>query len=739
MVVTDRIPDAGSVVPAGAATPAEAERPALPALEPILPLLVTATVLAGLVLALMVTPIGSGDYGQWLMTSRPFLGEAVPAYRDLGDVPPVVPFLLALIRAAVPDPLAALHVLSTILLLGLGASLYALGTVALASRWGGALTVVLGLLVTDRFTDLFAFGGLLQVAALAFGCGAFAATLRAARAPVASLGSWGLAVVALALAAMTHVGTGLIVVPIGLALAAIVALVALARARWDPDPVVARLLRPGLAFAAVGLYWLVVLVPDSADYVTNPASLAYRGPDRLWVDLFERWPTAMVIVVGAAGLTLATVRAVLGRRFDGLLLVAAWTVLTWSLLAWSVVSGSATDFPRFATPLVAPLLVGAAAALLWALHALADWLRNAGWRGPRWLVVSATVVLIVLVTAPLTIERHVRQSDFYELRDADGLRAASAWIDAEVPTGRAVLADVREGKWIEGLTGRPALFSQSVRYAFRPEEWQRSTDADALLRSTLTLTSGYVAAQFTGRVPLEAGDPEGVPNGLVVRANHGGEFVDLLRLGPSATTFDGGVSASSLFPMRSTPILDDRWASVRTVWGLRDVPGFAYTQTVTAFIEGTTLRLVQAAPGHVVTSDLMPASGVTIISADVHPDEARVCFTELGGSNPCLLLRTTDGEGRLSTTPDGGLRVTSGASGEIELLITAVTAGDASVGLGILEPAALVESYDVGAVLLHRPDPATDARVGRLEAIGFEEGPSFGTYRVLVRDSGAGS
>ena len=26
-------------------------------------------------------------------------------------------------------------------------------------------------------------------------------------------------------------------------------------------------------------------MPASADYVANPASIAYRGPDRLWVDL----------------------------------------------------------------------------------------------------------------------------------------------------------------------------------------------------------------------------------------------------------------------------------------------------------------------------------------------------------------------------------------------------------------------------------------------------------------------
>ncbi|MDQ4041408.1 MAG: hypothetical protein M3141_06620, partial [Actinomycetota bacterium] len=459
---------------------------ALPSLEPMLPLLVTAAVLTGMVLALAITPLGSGDYGQWLMTSRPFLGEPVPAYRDLGDVPPVVPFALSGVRTVVPDPIAALHVLAAILLLGLGAAFFVLGTLVLESRWGGALAVVVGLLVTDRFTDLFAFGGLLQVAALTFGCVAVAAIVRAAREPLAARGTWWLAAISLALAGLTHVGTGIIAVPIGLALAGVVALVALARAGWDHQPLVDRLRWPALALAAVGLYWLVILVPASGDYVSNPASLAYRGPDRLWADLFDRWPTAVVVVVGAAALALAAIRSLLLRRLDGLLLIAGWTALAWAVLGWSLVSGSATDFPRFATPLLAPLVVGAAAAALWGLRTFAASLRDVGWRGPSWVVIGAAVVLAVVIAAPLTIERHVRQAEFYELRDAEALRAASAWLDTELPAGASVLADVREGKWIEGLTGRPALFSQSVRYAFRSDEWQRSTDADALLRSTLT-------------------------------------------------------------------------------------------------------------------------------------------------------------------------------------------------------------------------------------------------------------
>jgi hypothetical protein len=731
MVVTDRTPDEGwrPVLRVD-----RWARPELPAFEPTLPLIVVAAVLAGLVFALAVTPIGSGDYGQWLMTSRAFLGESVPAYRAFSDVPPLVPAALSAIRAVVPDPLVALHALATLLLLGLGVSLFLLGTFALASRWGGALTIVIGLLVTDRFTDLFAFGGLLQIAALSFGCLSIAGLLRASRDPLHERGWWAASAGALALTAITHVGTGMIFVPIAGALATLVAVVTLVRADWDPDPLVRGILRPGLAFAVVGIYWLLVLVPASGDYVTNPASLAYRGPDRLWADLFDRWPTAVVIVVGAATLAIAALRSIKLRRLDALLLVAVWAGLVWGLLAWSLVSGSATDFPRFATPLVAPLLVGASAAVLWGLSAFAYLLINVGYRGPASAVIGAAVVLAVVIAAPLTIERHVRQSEFYELRNADALATASAWIEAELPEGTSVLADVREGKWIEGLSGYPALFTQPVRYAFRPGEWQRSIDADALMRSTLTLTSGYISAQYTRLIGSGA---DAVPTALRVRSNHGGEFVDLLRLQPSDVQIDS-VTAESLIPVRAVEMLTENQAGLRTVWALRNQPAFAFTQTVTAFEEGTTLRLEQTAPGHRISSELTPVPGMELVSLEVHPDEAMACFSELGETAPCVRIHAAHPDARLRATRDGGLLVESGVGSRIDILITALTAGDASVGLGILDPAQLVEDYHVGAALLFAADPAYRAREARLEALGFEVARTFGPYRVLIRDEDAG-
>jgi len=695
-----------------------------------LPVLIALAVLAGLVFALAVSPIGSGDYGQWLMTSRRFLGESVPSYRNLDNVPPVVPALLANIRVLAPDPMLALHLLITVLLLALGGALFVLGTVAIDRAWGGVLALVIGLLVTDRFVDLFAFGGLLQIAALTFGCIAIAAIVRAAIEPLRDRFWLTCAAGALALTAITHVGTATIMVPIGLALAGMVAFAAFAREDFEPRPVIKRLLGPGLAFAAVGGYWLLVLMPATADYVANPASIAYRGPDRLWADLFGRWPTAVVAIVGAGALGFASLRALLRRRMEPMLLIATWALLAWGLLGFSLLSGSATDFPRFATPLILPLVVGAAAAVLWALQRLASWFGANGERGPGGLVIGVAVVVTVLVAAPLTVERYVRQAEFYELRDADSLADATAWLQAELPAGASVLADVREGKWIEGLTGHSALFAQPVRYAFRASEWQRSADADALLRSTLTLTSGYISAQFTDRVGI---GPRAVPTGLVIRANHRGEFLDLLRIQP-ADVHIGSSTAASLLPVRSTKMVSEREAGLRTVWGMSGRPRFSFTQTTTVFEDGTTLRVAMSARARHLTTVFSPLPGTSLVSLDVQSTDAIACFAARAGSTPCLRFRATD-EGRLSSDGAGGIQVRSTDAGVIDVLITALTAGNASVGLGLLDPADVAADHDVLAAVLYKPDPAYQGRVARLATLGFREARSFGPYGVLLREA----
>jgi hypothetical protein len=708
--------------------------PSLATVERYAPALIASSVVAGLVLVLLVSPNGSGDYGQWLMTSRYYLGEAVPDYRVIPAVPPVVPMLLAAIRTAVGDPILALHLLVALLLAALGAAFYLVGTVVAGSRWVGAFSVVIGLLVTDRFMELFAFGGVLQIAAVALIMYSVAAFLMAGRNTARAHWWWVTGASSMGLAALTHAGTGVIALMVGVVVAAMVAF-GRRQLGW-------RTLMPDLAvlvlvLAAVGMYWIQVLQPASAEYVTNPGTLAYRGPDRLFAaHLFSQWPTALLVVFGALSLAAAGGWAIAHRRMDHSVVMVAWASVVWTFLLASVVVGVATDYPRFTTPLLAPLVISAAGGLVWLIRAGASLLGRRGRHIPAGAILAVVVLAISLPAIPMALGAYARQATFYEVRDAAALERAVAWVDQALGSGdQAVLADVREGKWLEGLSGRESLFSQPVRYAFRTIEWQRSADADALLRSTTTLTSGLVTAMYTDKVTSGQAD---LPMNLLFAANHGGEIVDLLRIQASDTVLrraGGGVmTADQLRPIRAAQTVTDLEASLTTVWARAGAPSdTAFAQGVTVYQNGATMRLAQSSPHARITTTLRPLPSERLTSVRIRGQQVWACFTQIGGKPPCLRMWAGPTGASWSRTVDGGLQVSSGTSGRLVVLITATTAGKRAIGLNLLDPASLVSKYDVGAVMLYRRTPAYEERLHRLEALGFSVAMSSGPYSVLLK------
>jgi hypothetical protein len=694
------------------------------------PLIVVVVVGAGLLLLILTTPTTSSDLGQWLMTSRYYLGEEVPAYRTISALPPLVPLLLAAIRSVIPDPFVALHVLNAVLLLGLGASFYVLGTVLLHSRWAGALSVVLALFATDRFLELFAFGGLLQVAAMtgmAFSVAAFA---RAARGPGIVSRWWWLGTAGVGIAALSHAATGLLAVAVGVVVAA---LAAIAQRHVGWRALVVALGPLALTVIAIAAYWALVLLPANADYIANPASLAYRGPDRLFSLLVGQWPSAALLVLGVVSLAIGAGRAWLSRRIDGYVVLLVWVAVTWGALIVSVVNATGTDYPRFATPMIAPIAVAAAAGALWLLNRLVSSITKALPRWPTNTVMAALIMASVVVTTPMVVARHGHEADYYDLRDATALTAAATWVDQRLGTKRrAVLSDVREGKWIEGLTGREALFSQPVRYAFRRTEWQRSVDADALMRSTVALTSGFIGVFFTDSVAQQG---RVAPAGIVLRANHGGEFLDLLRVRRADITIitdHGAVRGNALVPLREVESASQRQVSLSTVWTDRRGTQ-TLAQSVTIWRDGTSMRLSQYSPDNGIATVLRPA-GLPIVSVERRDQETTVCFTQFGVSHPCLRIWVSQTDASVRQLPDGGLRIETGRPDRLDIVVTALTAGDASVGLSLLHPEDLIAARDIGAALLYALDPAYPARAHRLETLGFQEEFAAGPYRVLMRE-----
>ena len=711
------------------------------------PLLAAAGLALVVGMMVLTTPIGSGDYGQWLMVSRAFGGETTPDYRTLAGVPPIVPLAIAWAQTWLGDPVLALRAVAFAIVLGLTGAFYAAGAALFGRRLTGLVAAILALLVTDRFLELFAFGGLPQAAAIAFLALAIAAFGRALRSPATERGWWAVGCAALFATCLSHVPTAAIGLP------ACVAVAALGAWPRGGEPAAARLraLIPlALGLAAIGAYWLVVIAPASIDFVANPASLSYRGPERA-IDLLADYPpTLMVIEIGAGTLAAWLVGLVVRRRLpdrrDGRLVLLAWLGAAWGAYGWSTLTGASTDFPRFVPLLLAPLVVAAAGGLTAAGAFLAR-------RAPRALTNERGLVAIglaIVVVAPFSIAKYQTEAQGYQLPDAESLAAAAAWTDGRLVSGASILAPVREAKWIEGLTGRSALFSGDVRYAFRPVEWARSLAANALLRGNLGLANESFVLTMTDGVASDHGQQ---PQSLLIAANHGGEYVDLLRIVPDSNRIVGeaGVTLASLPAL--TPAGFDHVSSTdlltaTTSWsGTRQGVAVTYGQTIS--LEGGStsftldLRADTSLPVTGIEAELRPPTGVAVVgfqpsahagAAGSTKESTDLTFARLGRSEPRLRL-SVEGGGTITSARSGGVLVAAPGP-HLTLRVTDLTAGGTSSTLRLLDPPALVAAYDVGAAILRR-DGAYDARRARLELLGFHVARAEGPYIVMVRTGAA--
>ncbi|MEX0626203.1 MAG: hypothetical protein WD402_06650 [Chloroflexota bacterium] len=695
------------------------------------PVLLLGSVLVGVALVLATTEIGSGDYGQWLMTARPYLGEAVPEYRAASAVPPVMPFLLGLTVRATGDPVLGVHLFAVLLLVALGLSAYAAGATFFGTRWAGLMALVGTLLLSDRFMELFAFGGLLQAGAIVLLWLGSAALLRAGRPGRWERAWWWAGSLCIGLAAVTHVGTATIIVPAGLVIGMLIAM----RAAPTSQQRLIRLAPLGVALVIAGAYWLLFLLPGGTEFARNPASLTYRGPSRLLDALTAYWPGVLMAGLGLVGMIVGLVAELRRRAIGRWTVLAAWMAVTGLVVMAAVRTGAATDYPRFATPLLAPLVIAAAGAAVLVIHEAGGWLATVLRRGTTagWSVSLA--VALVVASVPPAVIAFGTQANGYRLVDPGSLVQAVAWIDGNVPNGATVVAPVREGKWIEGLSGHPALFSSAVRYSFRPEEWRRSLAADAVLRSGGALANEFFFARFTDGVAAT-----GVPRTVVVGVNHGGEYLDLLKIAGEGTRL---LEADGLTTLATLPNLagegrsvsaDAVSASVTSSWTAErhGVP-VTFHQIVAVRNGSSTLEIRASAATSTPTGfelELTPGQ-LALTGLGMIDRAAELTFAVAGSSAPRVRVVVSGLSATLEPLPDGGLRVRS-AGGPIRLLITDLSGADSpTIGAQFLDPAQLISAYGVGAVLLVR-DPAFEDRRIRLEALGFHVVQTFGPYIVMA-------
>jgi hypothetical protein len=686
-------------------------------------------IVAALLLALIVLPaptLGGGDYGQWLMVARPFRGLDVPAYRDIGALPPLVPAVTALLWTVTGNPVVALDILNGGLLVGMVGAFAAVGYALYRHPVAAVVAPLVGLLVFDRFAELFAFGGILQLAADAASLAALAALI-AAEARRAR--AWHLQVVAVVLldvSAFSHVGTTESTVPVFLALTAVFGLRAIRRSGLRGA--IRGYGAPLLLAAPAAIYWLVVLLPANSTYFTNPATAAYRDAGSFVTGLFAYGPDAIVLAFGCLALAVGLASDVRARRFGPWTILAIWAAVAWAELGALVVVGTATDFPRFATALTPPLLLAVAGAIAVLLA------RVVAWRGSgAWPTVVVAAALVVSLVAPVAAQRDAGLSRYYGAPSAASLDSAVQALQSSLGqrTG-TVLTSVRAGKWLEGTTGLPSLFSQPTRFAVRPAEWQRSLDAEVLANAAAAIASPAFLIEYqhaiSSRGHASVGD-------LVIAANHDGEWVDLFAsLVRDTFVVDaaGAKHSGSSFDAKADAMqaVMNGTASIATSWV--DSTGFSMGRTVSVSGTASTARLLEPAYG-VVTTRLYPADGITIVSITPNANTATVCFTVQGRRAPCVDLVLADPTGTITPIGDGGLWIRGGTARGLDLTITNLTVGTPIVGLESLSPAAIAQSNGiVGAILETTSHGYADAAV-RLVSLGFQLIDTYDRYAVFVR------
>jgi hypothetical protein len=685
--------------------------------------------------------VGSGDYGQWLMVSRYYLGQDFPDYRNISAVPPVMPLLLAFTRFVIPDPMVALQVFKGVLAVALVLAFYLAGTAIFRQRAAGLLSAVFAFLVTDKLLELFAFGGLPQLSALVFMALGIAAFAHASSYRGLHMRWWLLGSLCIALAGLSHVGTGMMAVVAGGA----VAFASTLRNReltWYERSLA--LVPMALVLAALAAYWGTELLPANRQYIENPASLAYRGPGLIWERLRSYFPTLVLLGVGAGFLIGGSLYEASSRRIGGFLVTGGWAMSAWGALSLSIMSGAATDYPRFITPILAPLAVAAGGGLALTFRRSADLLLEPLQQGGRMVLPLALAGAIALGFGPWTVERHGREARWYALPELADVVIVAHWLESRLPEEQAVLTTTNEGKWIEGLTGREALFNIPVRFSFREVERARGVAAEALLRSTTTMTNEFFLIKYVDR---KSGSAEDVPRQPWVAINHGGEYVDLVRILPTTTRVlaadgKGGVLATlnALDAMRveGTELADQ--VTLQTFWtGERRGGTLSYTRSLSLSRGSTSLELVDEVtstiPIQEIQVEVKPVSGLKPTAIDVESNQADFYFPQKGSSQPHIRLTASSHQVVMEPLEDGGgVLVRAPNATRLHLRFSAPAPGLPIFESRLLLPKQLIDKYNVGAVVLKR-GPALEARMNRLSVLGFNPELEVGPYVVLVRET----
>jgi hypothetical protein len=266
--------------------------------------------------------------------------------------------------------------------------------------------------------------------------------------------------------------------------------------------------------------------------------------------------------------------------------------------------------------------------------------------------------------------------------------------------------------------------------------------AETIVKSTLALSSHDFFLKFA----YGASDgQEMVPRGLVVGANHRGEFMDLLHVPASEVRVFGPGGPDDLWatlinsrPVGTSKGVTTTEAGVTTVWQGNDLYGpLRLTETTLLQADSPSFELVEQATAEQAFGgiELQLRTLRLAAASNVASDglQADLTFPQTGLEEPQLRIEVVGGNGVITLGDDGRLTVRS-VTDRVHLRVTALTAGEGRSNVQILDPTKLIDAYDVAAVLLVQWDPAFVARQQRMEDLGYRLGLSAGAYALMVRD-----
>jgi hypothetical protein len=448
------------------------------------------------------------DAGQWLAISRYYLGEHVPASRDVSTVPPLVPVALAALTIVLPSATQAIVVLAAACYVSLAGVAFLLGKRITGESSGGLLAVVFVSVAQGELFDYFSMGAYPQLVGVIGMSLCLLALLELADANASRQG-WLMLAAGTAITLFSHTPSATVLLPVMLCCLAYIG-------RQSPDRV--RLARnAALSLAPALVAWFVFLKLNGSvifGYTNVAAAYDLKGPDKLirniWNDPNER------LLYGAAIAAIAVM--LLSARDAGLrsarrMVLAVWIGALVAIIAASALRHANTDYPRFSAYLVVPVGIAVAAAA----HHIA--------RQPA--VVAAIAVCVLALAGQHTMHGFDKATAFYGMsRNSDDLLATSDWLNTTGADG-GITGGTREVKWLEALTGRDSLLFLPRIYITRPWEVDSAIAAEVVQRASAGVETGRFLATVN-----DGGQDSGkvFPVGMRVDVYHKGIYTNAFSL-----------------------------------------------------------------------------------------------------------------------------------------------------------------------------------------------------------------